>query len=100
MEAQLIKMCVTIVWIEITLIQIIFKPTSLGALSVVTLNILPHHPFKYGVMGKVVGASIVHSKPIATTQTPFVSLWPPINLLSKLTRNDGVDKQAKRAKSY
>jgi len=25
-------------------------------------------------MGKVVGASIVRSKPMATTQTPFVSL--------------------------
>jgi hypothetical protein len=74
MEAQWIKVCATIVCLEITLIQIILRPTSLGALSVITLNILPHHPFKYGVMGKVVGASIVCSKPMVTTQTPFVSL--------------------------
>jgi hypothetical protein len=74
MEAQLIKVCATIVQIEVTSIQIILRPTSLGALSVVTLNILPHHPFKYGAMGKVVDASIVRSKPMETTQTPFVSL--------------------------
>jgi hypothetical protein len=91
MEAQLIKMCATIVWLEVALIQIILKLTFLGALNVVTLYILPHHPFKYGAMGKVVGASIVRSKPMATTQTPFVSLWPLINLLNKPTTSDGVE---------
>lgn len=88
MEAQLIKVCATIVWIEVTSIQITLRPTSLGALSVVTLNIYPHHPFNYGAMGKVVGATIVCSKPMATTQTPFVSLC---HLLNKPTTSDGVE---------
>jgi hypothetical protein len=43
------------------------------------------------VMGKVVGASIVCSKPMVTTQTPFVSLWSPINLLNKPTTSGGVE---------